>query len=85
MKKLTGTTLILILQASAHASSPDQIFTLYRTSPVGQERIHVATFDAAGEAPDYNHGNCEMVVRALSNEPGVPAGYYWCEPGKYRR
>ncbi len=47
-------------------------------------RIHVATFDAVGEGADYNHGNCEMVAHALEQQPGVPKGYYWCEPGRYR-
>lgn len=64
--------------------SEDSVYTLYRTSPVAHARIHVATFCVKGEAPTYNQRNCQMVVRALLNEAGVPNGCYWCEPGQYR-
>jgi hypothetical protein len=33
-------------------------------------RIHVATFDATGESPTYNRGNCNMVVRYMLQQPG---------------
>ncbi len=64
-------------------SEATDTYTLYRTSMVSPVRIHVATFDAAGEASDYNRLNCEMVVTYLTKEPEVPDGYYWCEPGRY--
>lgn len=63
---------------------PSGTYTLYRTSTLGPARIHVATFDAKESDPNYNQGNCKMVVRYLLEVPGVPPGYYWCELGAYR-
>ena len=74
---LASTTLILSCRESAGT------FTLYRTSTIAQMRLHVATFDATGEASDYNRLNCEMVVKYLTKEPEVPDGYYWCERGRF--
>jgi hypothetical protein len=59
-------------------------YTLYRTSTLAPMRVHVATFDAEGEPESYNRGNCEMVVKYLAQQPEVPDGYYWCEPGRFR-
>lgn len=78
---LSGALLSATPSIAADDSS-DYVYTLYRTSPAGEARIHVATFDAKGEAPSYNKGNCEMVVRYMSKH--APAGYYWCEPGRFR-
>jgi len=78
-------SIVLVLALALVAGcDDDSSYTLYRTSALGAMRIHVASFDIEGEADDYNQNNCETVVRALANEPGVPEGYYWCEAGPYR-
>jgi len=61
-----------------------EAFKLYRNSVLFSTRIHVATFDSADRAPDFNRSNCELVVRVLQQQPGVPAGYYWCESGEFK-
>jgi hypothetical protein len=62
----------------------DDIYTLYRNSPIDPNlRIHVATFDAEdGEA--YNHENCEVARKLFVGQRGVTA-LYWCEKGRYRK
>jgi hypothetical protein len=64
------------------------VYTLYRGSPpippelLGEEqRIHVATFDAA-EREAYNRDNCE-IARGLFSSQGV-AVRYWCERGRFK-
>lgn len=74
----------VITLAGCDVENDSNTYTLYRTSQLIPSRIHVATFDATGEAETYNRGNCEMVVRYLTAQPEVPEGYYWCEPGRYR-
>lgn len=81
-KAFVWTAAILVSLAACDDSS--DTFTLYRTSPLAPMRIHVATFDVEGEAPGYNRGNCEMVVRYLEQQPEVPKGYYWCEHGRFK-
>jgi hypothetical protein len=80
-------TLVLGIAATALCACDSRdtvVYTLYRTSQLTPIRIHVATFDVQGEAETYNRGNCEMVVKYLTEQPEVPDGYYWCEPGRFR-
>jgi hypothetical protein len=55
-----------------------EAFTLYRTSPVSDERVYIATF--AGEGIDYNRGNCRIAAELLQAQPGVTVKF-WCEKG----
>ncbi len=69
-----------------------QIATLYRQGALLTDiRLQVATFNAKGEANDYNFRNCD-VVAGLINEstvgfstvtPGQKVAY-WCEPGEFK-
>ena len=73
------------------AEGGEQIATMYRNGSLMPEiRLHFGTFDAAGEANDYNINNCQMTARVLnsniraqtqSDEQSVG---FWCEPGPYR-
>jgi len=58
------------------------VYTLYRASPVGVMRIHMATFDAK-ETGTYNLDNCQIAARLFKSQPGVTVDY-WCEKGRYR-
>lgn len=82
MKRIAaGLTAIALTSCSSGAGG--EVYTLYRTSIFDDARIHVATFDASDQPVGYNRGNCEMVVRYLSEQPEVPQGYYWCERGRF--
>jgi len=55
-------------------------------------RLHFSTFDAPGEANDYNINNCRMTARTLNANlreqwlaQGSPDVGFWCEPGSYRQ
>lgn len=62
----------------------DDVYTLYRASPIGPSmRIHMATFDADGEGTSYNRDNCNLTANLFMKQPGVTVRY-WCEPGKFR-
>jgi len=52
-------------------------YVLYRSSVVGVERIHIATFDA-DEGEGYNGANCEIARDLFQKQPGVKVRY-WCE------
>jgi hypothetical protein len=75
---------IAALPILSAGKSPNNPYTLYRSSAVGGEmRIHVATFDAA-ERQDYNENNCEIARKLFSAQPAVGVKY-WCERGQHRR
>lgn len=69
-----------------------QIATLYRNgSLMKQMRLHFGSFDAQGEANDYNINNCQMTAKLLNSNvsaqwlaEGLPDVGFWCEPGDYR-
>ena len=68
-----------------------QVATLYRNGSVMPEmRLHFGSFDAVGEANDYNINNCEMTARLLNSNVRAHAQSdsqsvgFWCEPGPYR-
>lgn len=75
---------IALSGCSAAGMNEDQIFTLYRGSPLDANmRIHVATFDATdGEA--YNRENCEIAAKVFKEQPGVTVRYF-CEKGRYKK
>jgi len=56
-------------------------YTLYRSSVLGEMRIHVATFDADGDE-EYNRENCKIAASLFANQPSVKVRY-WCEKGKF--
>jgi hypothetical protein len=78
--------LSLLTAACVGTRTPSsRVHTLYRSSVVGDERVHVATFDADQSEP-YNRDTCEE-VRALEEEDVRDRGValrYWCEKGCYR-
>lgn len=57
-------------------------YTLYRTSPFGVARIHVATFDAI-DGEGYNKENCDITAKLFMQQPGVKVTY-WCEKGEFK-
>jgi hypothetical protein len=75
--------LLVLASCSGQARSED-VFTLYRDSPLGQEmRIHVATFDSA-DGKNYNQENCRLAADLFQAQPGVTARF-WCEMGHFRK
>ena len=90
-----------LAQALLSCSSPEsetavaadtQIATLYRNgSLLKSMRIQFATFDAPGEANDFNISNCQMAARLLNQniraqtpESDEQSVGFWCEPGAFR-
>lgn len=57
-------------------------YTLYRSSIIGDLRIHLATFDA-DEGNHYNRNNCQAAAELFQRQPGVLVTY-WCEQGRYK-
>jgi hypothetical protein len=67
--------------------------TLYRNSPYGVLRVHVATFDADDSGGGYNRDNCEMAariynanvaaLRRANGKAGDSDVGFWCEPGRF--
>jgi hypothetical protein len=48
-------------------------------------RIHVATFDAADNGPDYNFEDCNIAADLFGQQPGLLTRF-WCERAKtFRR
>ncbi len=57
-------------------------FTLYRSSVVGAERIHVASFDTK-DGTEYNEANCRLAGDLFQQQPGVKVRF-WCEKGRFK-
>lgn len=74
--------LSLVLLASCYQGG-GSAYTLYRSSFMGNDRVHVATFDAS-YGGDYNRANCEIARELFQAQPGVTVRY-WCELGRFRR
>lgn len=74
--------LSLLLLASCDQGG-GSAYTLYRSSFMGDARVHVATFDA-NDGRDYNQANCEIARELFQAQPGVSVRY-WCELGRFRR
>lgn len=85
MKKYTAAAALLLV--GCVESSDDNIYTLYRGSPISNEmRVHMATFDSnegGRSILTYNRDNCEIAADLFKSQPGVTVGY-WCEKGPYR-
>jgi hypothetical protein len=83
---------LLALAAACSKREPDS-FTLYRNSPYGVLRVHVATFNADDSGGGYNRENCEMAarlynanvaaLRRASGKAGQSNVGFWCEPGAF--
>jgi hypothetical protein len=83
-----GLLLPLTLGACGLSVSNDNVYTLYRTSPVLDSspelrRVHVATFDAKG-GEQYNQKNCDIARQLFQAQPGIIVRY-WCEKGGFRQ
>jgi hypothetical protein len=62
----------------------DAAYTLYRNSVFdANERIHVATFNAA-DGDSYNNENCKLAATLFESQPSVVTKF-WCEKGHYRK
>lgn len=70
------------LLALAACDGDSGSFTLYRSSALGDMRIHVASFDAK-EGADYNAENCQIAADLFGSQRGVTVRY-WCEKGRFR-
>ena len=70
----------MLLASCGDANSPT--YTLYRASPVSDERVHMATFDAK-QSGNYNQENCFIARDLFLAQPGVTVRY-WCEKGRYK-
>lgn len=82
-RRLVATVLSAAISACSLGGDNPQAYTLYRNSPVGEMRIHMATFDAEeGEA--YNQENCQIAADLFRSQPGVSVRY-WCEKGAYKK
>ncbi len=75
---------LIVAGCDTGSRASDQVFTLYRSSPIDPNmRIHVASFDSSdGEA--YNRENCELASQLFKAQPGVTVRYF-CEKGQYRK
>jgi hypothetical protein len=65
------------------ACKDDNVYTLYRDSPIVNVRVHIATFDA-GEKPPYNEETCEYTRQLYNDNPDFIANY-WCEAGAFTK
>lgn len=83
MRILPGVVALFLCLGGCDIQGSDDLYTLYRGSPAGPLRIHVATFDA-DESNGYNFENCRQTARLFKDQPGVTVEY-WCEKGKYRK
>ena len=83
---------VLALAVGCSKNEPDN-FTLYRNSPYGVLRVHVATFDANDSGGGYNRANCEMAarlynanvaaLRRANGKAGESDVGFWCESGRF--
>ncbi len=80
--RFRGVALAFALVGCDSQVSDASIYTLYRSSPVTDERVHVASFDAK-QREAYNRENCELAMKLYSQQPGVGVRY-WCEKGRFR-
>ncbi len=76
--------LIFVVTAIYYFHNNDSTaYTLYRTS-LGNERVHVATFNVKNESDTYNSYNCSLAASLFQNQPDVKM-HYWCEPGRFKK
>jgi hypothetical protein len=72
-----------LLAAAACGTAEGDTHTLYRSSVVlANARIHVATFDAKGDAA-VNQENCDIARDVFAKQPGVTVRW-WCEKGRFK-
>lgn len=72
MIKVTIAALIAIVALSMGSLSgrPGGTWYLMRTSPIIDDLVHVATFDA-NESGSYNKDNCLIAQQLFQNQPDV--------------
>lgn len=81
--KIALPLLFTLASLAGCSAAGGETYTLYRDSPVSDERVHMATFDAEQSGP-YNQDNCETARELFQQQPGVVTTY-WCEKGRYRK
>lgn len=79
MIRIALVTLVIVL---AGCNDADGAYTLYRSSVIGPERIHVGSFDTKG-GNDYNEANCRLAGDLFQQQPGVKVRF-WCEKGRFK-
>jgi hypothetical protein len=77
---------VFACKGSSSRVPEDRVYTLYRSSTVTDERLHMATFDAAQSDLFYNLTNCEASRRVEQEEQHQRGTVikFWCEKGYYR-
>jgi len=84
--KIVAILPLIALAACGNASGPHA--TLYRSSPLSDERVHWASFNAR-QSGSYNRDNCDMAAGLLNrnlkalNRGEMPVRF-WCEAGDYK-
>jgi hypothetical protein len=82
--KIVVSIIFALIGGTTCMAQSQNIFTLYRTSLIGQQmRVHVATFDTANGG-EYNQENCETARQLFQSQPEVKTRF-WCEGGRYRK
>jgi hypothetical protein len=70
-----------VLLAACDAFTSKAVYSLYRSSVVGNvDRVHVASFDTS-EGESYNRENCELAAKLFMAQPLIRTRF-WCERGK---
>ena len=80
--KRTVVVILLALAVAGCDEDKDEVWTLYRSSPIAADlTIHVATFDAT-EGRGYNRDGC-IIARDLlqQHSQAGQVSRYWCERG----
>jgi hypothetical protein len=77
-----GVALAFALVGCDSQGSDAITYTLYRSSPVSNDRVHVASFNAK-QNEAYNRENCELAMTLFSQQPGISVRF-WCEKGRFR-
>lgn len=84
VRLIRSSSVFLLVVAMIGCTNENEVFTLYRASPLDKfMRIHVATFDAV-DGPKYNQENCNAALALFEAQPGVTVKY-WCEKGAFKK
>jgi hypothetical protein len=83
MDKLRSTMGLVAVLALSSCNQDQGIYTLYRSSIVGDgQRVHVATFNSK-DGGAYNLENCTLVADLVGRQPNIETKF-WCEKGAYK-
>ena len=84
VRLIHSSSVFLLTVAMFGCTNENEVFTLYRASPIDKfMRIHVATFDAV-DGPKYYQENCNAALALFVAQPGATVTY-WCEKGSFKR